>query len=143
MTRVRSIISRASTMLSGGRPMTRSPITSTAVPPWPNRRAGPKVRSSITPRISSWARGRTAMAWTVKPVLRAAGAAARTSVSMVSAAVRTASGVARSSRTPPTSDLWEMSGDRIFRATGPAIASASRAASSGVAATSVARVGMA
>ena len=71
--RVRPIISLASTLLSGGRPMARSPITSAAVPPWPKRMIGPKVASSPMPTRSSWARGRCTISSTVKPSIAAPG----------------------------------------------------------------------
>ena len=69
------------------------------------------------------------MASTVKPSIFASGRAAATRASMRSAAASTAAGVSSPSATPPTSDLWVMSGDRIFSATGrPSSAAALRGA---------------
>ena len=51
--RVRSICARASAVLSGGNSSDSSLMTSTAVPPWPNKITGPKVGSVVTPAISS------------------------------------------------------------------------------------------
>ena len=64
----------------------------------------------------------SAIGCTVRPSIRASGRAARTFSSMVLAASFTFSGSASPSITPPTSDLWVMSGERILSATGLPIA---------------------
>src|SRR5258708_4762357 len=51
--------------------MARSAMTSAAVPPWPKRRIGPKVRSLPMPARSSNAFGRLTIASTAKPLMRA------------------------------------------------------------------------
>ncbi len=140
--RVRPMSSRARCRLSGGSASALSSSTSTAVPPAPNRMTGPNSGSSTAPTMSSWAPGPPAMGCTVKPETRASGLSSDTRARISSAASRTASGVARSRRTPPTSDLCVMSGDRILSATGPPSASAARAASSGVAAPRLSMTGM-
>jgi hypothetical protein len=62
--RVRSIRSPASTLSSGGSAIAVSSITSTAMPPAPNRTTGPKIGSLLMPRISSCACLRTTIGWT-------------------------------------------------------------------------------
>ena len=71
------------------------------------------------------------------PVISAAGCAVPIRSSSVAAAIRTASGEARSSTTPPTSDLKGSCGETSFSASRSACISmprASTSASSGVAA---------
>ena len=109
-------MSRASTGLSGGRPRVRSATTSTAVPPWPNRITGPNTPSTMMPAISSCAPGRMTIGCTVNPSIFAEGRRAATRARMAVAAATTSASPFRSRTTPPTSDLCEMSGDRIFRA---------------------------
>jgi hypothetical protein len=92
-------------------------MTSTAVPPRPNTMTGPKVGSSAIPAINSRAFARTIIGWMVTPVMRASGLAARARARISSTASRTARSLVRLSRTPLTSDLCTMSGDRIFATT--------------------------
>ena len=115
--------------------MALSFITSTAVPPWPNRMTGPKVGSMLAPMISSCACDFFTMRCTVKPSSRALGNFLRTRASTSSTAVRTSSSLCRFSTTPPTSDLCEMSSDRIFSTTGKPMRAASAAAASASAGT--------
>ena len=111
--------------------MALSFITSTAVPPWPNRITGPKVGSMLAPMISSCACLRRTMACTLKPSSRACGWLLPMRASMALAAARTSSASCRLSTTPPTSDLCEMSSDRILMTTGKPMRAASAAAASG------------
>jgi len=107
---------------------------------------GPKVGSSAMPRMSSCAFGRTIIGWMVTPAMRASGRAARADAMISAAAVRTDDSDARPSLTPPTSDLWTMSGDSILTTTGvPAVRNrlANAPASSASRARSVGTVGMA
>ena len=134
-------MSRASTGLSGGRPRARSASTSTAVPPWPNRTTGPKTSSTITPAISSWAPARITMGSREKPSIRASGFLTAIVASMAVAAAATSAWPLRPRATPPTSDLWLMSGDRIFKASNPPMSAAIAPASAGVRAMRVVTVG--
>ena len=122
--RVRSICARASAVLSGGSSSDLSPTISTAVPPWPNRITGPKVASAVTPAINSKAPGRTTISCTMKPSRRALGSARATLSSIRLAAASTCARPDRLSATPPTSDLWITSRERIFSATGALMAAA-------------------
>ena len=88
-------------------------------PPRRRRRTGSRDRRWGPRRCRRSARcapGLSAIACTMKPSSFAAGAAAATRASIASAAASTASG-AKPSATPPTSDLWVISGERIFSAT--------------------------
>ena len=116
-TRVRAMRSRASLRSSGGSASALSLMTSTPVPPRPNRITGPKVGSSAIPAISSRAFGRKIIGCIVTPVMRAPGFIAFALARMSVTASRTALSVVRFSRTPPTSDLCTMSGDRILTTT--------------------------
>ena len=78
----------------------------------------------------------------MKPSSRASGFSSARRRFIRSVAARTASGVSRSSVTPPTSDFCTTSGDRILTATGKPISLAIATASSGVAAARVGTVGM-
>ena len=127
-TRVRAISISASFRSSGGSARDLSLMTSTAVPPRPNTITGPKVGSSAMPAISSRAFGRRTIACTVTPVTRAPGFSRSARSKMSRVAWRTASSLVRSSFTPPTSDLWTMSGERILTATVPPSARIGRAA---------------
>ena len=114
---MRAISSCASFRSSGGSASALSLITSTAVPPRPNTITGPKVGSSAMPAMSSRAFGRSTIGWIVTPVMRASGLAARARSRISAVASRTARSLVRLSRTPPTSDLCTMSGDRILTTT--------------------------
>ena len=119
-TRVCRIRSRARLRSSGGSACAVSRSTSTAVPPAPNIMSGPKVGSTDMPRISSWARGRRIIGCTVKPLMLASGIRLRDRARSMSSAARSASSACSSpSRTPPTSDLCEMSSDRILTTQAP------------------------
>ena len=140
----RSARARASRS-SGGSASALSSMTSTAVPPRPNTTTGPKVGSSAIPAISSRAFGRTIIGWMVTPVMRASGLLLRARARISATASRTARSLVRLSRTPPTSDLCTMSGDRIFATTVDPSASsgaATAAASSGSRASSAGAIGM-
>ena len=140
--RVRPTRSRARCALSGGSATARSAITSTAVPPCPNSTIGPKSASSARPTISSSAPGRRTIGCTMKPSSFASGRSARSRSAMRSAASRTLAASARSSATPPTSDLCVTSGERILSAAGKPSSAAMRAASSGSRAMRVATIGI-
>ena len=72
------------------------------------------IGSSARPMINSRAFGRTNIGWTVTPTRRAVGRAARARRRISSVSASTAFSLVRLSRTPSTSDLWMMSGDRTF-----------------------------
>ena len=82
------------------------------------------------------------MGSTMKPSMRALGAWTCTWSRMALAAAVTSASVRRLRRTPPTSDLWVMSGDRIFTAQGTATAATIFAASAASLATRVSTTGM-
>ena len=125
--RVRPISSCASRKSSGGSASALSLMTSTAVPPAPNTTTGPKVGSSAIPAISSRALRRRTIGWTVTPAMRASGLAALARARMSEAASATACALVRFSRTPPTSDLCTISGDRILTTAVPPLASSGAA----------------
>ena len=80
--------------------------------------AGPKAGSVVTPIMSSRPSRRETMDWTRTPVIFASGRR-RFTVAMMSSNWSPASLPLRTSRrTPFTSDLWVMSGDRILITTG-------------------------
>ncbi len=81
------------------------------------------------------------MGCTENPARRAPGWRARMRSIIAAAAAPTSSG-GRLSATPPTSLLWEMSGDTIFSATLPPSVRAAAAASAGSRAVRVRLVGM-
>ena len=110
---------RPASRSSGGSASALSSMTSTAVPPRPNTTTGPKVGSSARPAISSRAFGRRTIGCTVTPAIARVGLQPLGALEDVGAALRTASSLVRSSSTPPMSDLWTMSGDRILTATVP------------------------
>ena len=123
--------------------MALSATTSTAVPPCPKRITGPKVGSMLAPMISSCACFIFTIFCTVKPSTRALGWLLPTRTSMACAAARTSPSSFRFSTTPPTSDLCEMSSERILSTTGKPMRAASAAAASASAGTvRVATTGM-
>jgi hypothetical protein len=88
------------------------------MPPAPNVIAGPKTSSVATPTISSRPCAFATMRSTDTPSTRACGRL-RATVSIISAkAARTAPASGSPRRTPPTSLLCVMSGERIFITTG-------------------------
>ncbi len=95
--------------------------------------------------MSSRAAGRSIIGSIVTPSMRASGLAARAASITSRAACSAAAGLVRPSRTPPTSLLCWMSGERIFTTT--ALCSlrmrrAHSAVSSGVSAGSIAATGI-
>ena len=141
-TRVPFTRSRTRPALSGGNAMARSRSTSTAMPPAPNVRAGPKTGSRTTPTSSSRAWVEAAMGSIVTPASRALGRFAATEAIIAVKLPRTAAASAISSRTPSTSLLCGMSGESIFIATGKPTFSAAATAASADAACSVGTTGM-
>ena len=144
-TRVRPISSWARRRSSGGSASALSSTISTAVPPRPNTTTGPNTGSSAMPQISSRAFGRRIIGCTVTPSRRAPGRSSRARRRMSRAASRTASALTRFKRTPSTSDLCGMSGERIFTATGvpePSSGAAASTAASGSAAVTLGAIGM-
>ena len=123
--------------------MARSASTSTAVPPWPNRITGPNTGSMLAPTISSRACERRTIDCTLRPASVASGRRCVTRASIACTAARSPAASSMSSTTPPTSDLWLMSGETIFSATGQPMASAAATAASASTATRrVATTGM-
>jgi len=113
---VAASISSASRWLSGASAKVTSFRPSTSTPPDPNITIGPNCGSLTTPTITSCPGG--SIRWTCAPSSRAVGRARRARSVIASYPSRTASASRRFSSTPPTSDLWEMSGDATFNTTG-------------------------
>jgi len=110
------------------------------IPPRPNIIVAPYCGSRRIPRITSTPPG-FAMGETVAPSIRAPPAFSSTAAIIAFQAFLTPEG-STPSATPPTSDLWEMSGERILRATGRAKRPAYRAASAAFLAGAAVTAGM-
>ena len=140
--RARSIMRRARNRFSGGSATVRSSITSIIVPPAPNVITGPNSSSVVTPTYSSRPLRLTTMRCIDTPSTFASGARRATSSIMSVKTVPTCCGVRTFSITPPTSDLWAISGELILMTTGKPTRRAIEIASSTVCATSVGVTGM-
>ena len=116
--RARSISRCARNWFSGGSSIARSAISSIIVPPAPKVMTGPKGSSVVRPMKISRPRRLAAIGWMVTPLMRALGCTRRTAASMSLKTSRTCAAVLTFSATPCTSDLWLMSGESIFSATG-------------------------
>ena len=133
-------ISAASSRLIGATRKTASRSTSTKTPPSPNPTSAPSEASTVVPvKVSTPPR---TIAWTSTPEIAAPGTAARARATMSLKASRTSCSSARSTRTPPTSVLWTMSGATILSTTGKPAAAACCTAWSASQARVAAAVGM-
>ena len=102
---------------------------------------GPKSGSRLLPTISSQM-ACCSWVWTVTPKRLASGLAALTAVRISSYAASTSLSLWRLKRIPSTSDLWLISGEFIFRATGKPSIWATPAASAAEDAATVGFTGM-
>ncbi len=123
---IRARLMRCSMMksLSGGSATVRVFRSSTTAPPAPNVITGPNTGSRPIPTTSSRSRGAWYMRSTVTPTTLASGRSRFARVTSSLNVRRTEWASSTSSRTPSTSDLWRISGELIFMATGNPSASA-------------------